>query len=114
MSALTSPGFLQRAEAAAADLLSLSPAYAPTPLLDLNALAARLGIRQLLAKHEGRRMLGSFKSLGGTYAGLRALARYDQPGLYLLRQRRPGHRRRLTALSVCRVAATLAINQPMT
>src|SRR4029077_14269093 len=53
-------------------------------LLDLGELAVRLGIRQLLAKHEGRRMLGSFKSLGGTYAGLRVLARrggMDIPGL---------------------------------
>jgi diaminopropionate ammonia-lyase len=67
--------FLQRAEAAAVDLLGLSPAYAPTPLLDLGELASRLGVSQLLAKDEGRRMLGSFKSLGGTYAGLRVLAR---------------------------------------
>jgi diaminopropionate ammonia-lyase len=59
----------------AAELARLSPDYAPTPLLDLRALAARLGIAQLLAKDEGRRMLGSFKSLGGTYAGLAALAR---------------------------------------
>lgn len=63
------------ADAIAAELLRLSPAYAPTPLLDLPRLAARLGLRQILAKDEGRRMLGSFKSLGGTYAGLRALAR---------------------------------------
>ena len=59
-----------------ASLLSrLSPEYAATPLLDLPLLAARLGVAQVLAKDEGRRMLGSFKSLGGTYAGLRALAR---------------------------------------
>ena len=69
--------FLRRAEAAAADLLRLSPAYAPTPLLDLSELAARLGVNQLLAKDEGQRMLGSFKSLGGTFAGLRALARLN-------------------------------------
>lgn len=62
-------------DAIAAELRRLSPAYAPTPLLDLPRLAARLGLRQLLAKDEGQRMLGSFKSLGGTYAGLRALAR---------------------------------------
>lgn len=62
-------------DAIAAELLRLSPAYAPTPLLDLPHLAARLGLRQLLVKDEGQRMLGSFKSLGGTYAGLRALAR---------------------------------------
>src|SRR5438045_1623401 len=61
--------------AIAATLRALSPDYAPTPLLELSALAARLGVAQLLAKDEGRRMLGSFKSLGGTYAGLGALAR---------------------------------------
>ena len=60
----------------AAVLRRLSPAYAVTPLLDLKELAGRLGIAQVLAKDEGRRMLGSFKSLGGTYAGLAALARH--------------------------------------
>src|ERR1044072_7347271 len=75
MASMTGSDFLRRAEAAAQDLLRLSPAYAPPPLLDLGALAARLGVGQLLAKQEGARMLGSFKSLGGTYAGLRALAR---------------------------------------
>jgi diaminopropionate ammonia-lyase len=58
----------------ASELLRLSPEYTATPLLDLPLLAARLGVAQVLAKDEGRRMLGSFKSLGGTYAGLRALA----------------------------------------
>ncbi|MEO3475312.1 pyridoxal-phosphate dependent enzyme [Roseomonas sp. CAU 1739] len=61
--------------AVAAALSRLSPDYAATPLLDLPRLATRLGVAQVLAKDEGRRMLGSFKSLGGTYAGLRALAR---------------------------------------
>jgi diaminopropionate ammonia-lyase len=75
MASTTSSDFLRRAQAAAEDLLRLSPAYAPTPLINLSSLAARLGVGQLLAKDEGRRMLGSFKSLGGTYAGLRALAR---------------------------------------
>lgn len=59
----------------AATLARLSPAYAPTPLLDLKPLASRLGVAQVLAKHEGARFLNSFKSLGGTYAGLAALAR---------------------------------------
>jgi diaminopropionate ammonia-lyase len=59
----------------ARELLALSPAYAPTPLLDLHGLAEQLGVAQVLAKDEGRRLLGSFKSLGGVYAGLRALAR---------------------------------------
>ncbi|TCZ63935.1 pyridoxal-phosphate dependent enzyme [Roseicella aquatilis] len=65
----------QAASDIASELARLSPDYAATPLLDLPLLAARLGVAQVLAKDEGRRMLGSFKSLGGTYAGLRALAR---------------------------------------
>ncbi len=64
-----------RVEHVAEELQRLAPAYAPTPLYDLTRLAARLGVEQVLAKDEGRRTLGSFKSLGGTYAGLRALAR---------------------------------------
>ena len=60
---------------AAAELARLSPDYAATPLLDLPLLAARLGVARVLVKDESPRMLGSFKSLGGTYAGLRALAR---------------------------------------
>jgi diaminopropionate ammonia-lyase len=87
---MTGSDFLRRAEAAAADLLRLSPAYASTPLLDLGALAARLGVSQLLAKDEGRRMLGSFKSLGGTYAGLRALARLKGTDISGLLMARPG------------------------
>jgi len=62
-------------EGIATELLRLAPDYAPTPLHDLPRLAARLGVAQVLAKDEGRRMLGSFKSLGGTYAARRALAR---------------------------------------
>lgn len=56
-------------------LRRISPAYAPTPLLELPRLADRLGVAAVLAKDEGRRALGSFKALGGTYAALRALAR---------------------------------------
>jgi diaminopropionate ammonia-lyase len=65
----------QTAQEIALELANLSPAYAPTPLLDLPNLASELGVAQILAKDEGRRLLGSFKSLGGVYAGLRALAR---------------------------------------
>lgn len=74
----------QDPEHIAAQLLRLSPQYAATPLHDLPRLAARLEVAQVLAKDEGRRALASFKSLGGTYAGLRALARAagtDIPGL---------------------------------
>lgn len=59
----------------ASQLRRLSAGYGPTPLLVLPRLAARLGVAQVLVKDESRRALGSFKSLGGTYAGLRALAR---------------------------------------
>src|SRR5580704_1349195 len=56
-------------------LLRLCPAHAATPLIDLPRLAAALGVARVLVKDEGRRPLGSFKALGGVYAGLRALAR---------------------------------------
>lgn len=49
--------------------------YAPTPLLDLPELAKRCGVSRVYVKDESRRPLGSFKSLGGMFAGLRALAR---------------------------------------
>ncbi|HYH46992.1 MAG TPA: pyridoxal-phosphate dependent enzyme [Thermoanaerobaculia bacterium] len=58
-----------------AALVRLWPSSAPTPLLDLPCLAARCGVAQVLVKDEGPRLLGSFKTLGGMYAGLRALAR---------------------------------------
>lgn len=69
-------------------LAGLSPDYRPTPLLDLPRLAERLDCAQVWAKDESRRALGSFKSLGGTYAGLRALARHAgcSPDALLRRQ----------------------------
>lgn len=51
------------------------PGYEPTPLVDLPLLARRAGVARVYAKDESCRPLGSFKSLGGTYAGLRALVR---------------------------------------
>src|SRR5258708_12152547 len=86
-----SPNLRRDVDSIAALLLRISPAYAPTPLLDLRALAARLGVSQVLAKDEGRRMLGSFKSLGGTYAGLSALARIARMDIEDLMARRPAH-----------------------
>lgn len=65
-------------------------AHAPTPLLDLPRLADALGVAAVLAKDEGRRPLGSFKALGGVYAGLRALARASGlPVVALLDPARP-------------------------
>lgn len=75
----------------AADLRRAFPDFVPTPLLELPVLAKQLGVAQVLAKDEGRRPLGSFKSLGGTYAGLRALARAAGTGIAgLLSERRAG------------------------
>jgi diaminopropionate ammonia-lyase len=59
----------------AADLFRECPVHAVTPLLDLPSLAVALGVGRVLVKDEGARPLGSFKSLGGVYAGLRVLAR---------------------------------------
>jgi diaminopropionate ammonia-lyase len=57
------------------DLLKQCPAYEVTPLVSLPALAAHLGVTSIFVKDESRRALGSFKSLGGVLASLRALAR---------------------------------------
>jgi diaminopropionate ammonia-lyase len=59
----------------AASLFHECPVHAVTPLLDLPALATSLGVGRVLVKDEGARPLGSFRALGGVYAGLRALAR---------------------------------------
>ena len=46
--------------------------YAATPLVSLAALAAAIGVGEVLYKDEGPRFgLGSFKALGGSYAALR-------------------------------------------
>ena len=56
-------------------MVAFWPGYKPTPLLDLPRLAADCGVARILVKNEGPRFLGSFKVLGGMYAGLRALVR---------------------------------------
>ncbi len=49
--------------------ISQWPGYAPTPLLDLDRVAAELGVERVLYKDEASRFgLGSFKALGGAYA----------------------------------------------
>lgn len=56
--------------------ISSWPGYRPTPLHRLPALAAALGVGEILYKDEGPRFgLGSFKALGGAYAGLLVLQR---------------------------------------
>jgi diaminopropionate ammonia-lyase len=49
--------------------------YRPTPLIELPRLARLTSIGRVFVKVEGDRPLGSFKMLGGMFAGLRALAR---------------------------------------
>lgn len=50
--------------------------HAPTPLIGLHGLAARIGVGRIDYKHEGPRFgLGSFKALGGAYAAMRVLQR---------------------------------------
>ena len=50
--------------------------YAATPLHSLPAMAAETGVAEILYKHEGPRFgLGSFKALGGAFAGLCVLQR---------------------------------------
>lgn len=56
-------------------LFELWQDYRPTPLVALPELARRCGVAAMWAKDEGKRPLGSFKALGGVYAGIRALAR---------------------------------------
>src|SRR5262249_47948061 len=58
-----------------AALPAVWPCRAPTPLIELPRLATRCGVAKVVLKDEGLRPLGSFKALGGVYAGLRALAR---------------------------------------
>jgi diaminopropionate ammonia-lyase len=80
------PGHAHKTAEILALLRSIADAFAPTPLNDLPRLAARLGVTQLRLKDEGQRALGSFKSLGGTYAGLLALARHTGMALRELLQ----------------------------
>lgn len=53
----------------------LWPDYRPTSLMELPSLARIARVARVFVKVEGERPLGSFKSLGGMTAGLRALAR---------------------------------------
>lgn len=71
--AVSGDGLHSNADRALA-LLRDCPRYAPSPLLALSPLAAQLGVAALLVKDESQRFGGSFKSLGGAYAALRALS----------------------------------------
>ncbi len=58
-------------------LLQLCPRHTATPLHQLHALAAAVGVGTLFAKDEAKRLsLGSFKALGGAYAVAELVLRY--------------------------------------
>src|SRR4029077_21165553 len=51
------------------------PGYAPTPLVEVDALAAELGVGRVFVKDESARLgLPAFKILGASYAIARALS----------------------------------------
>jgi diaminopropionate ammonia-lyase len=53
----------------------LLPGYAPTPLVEMPALASELGVGRLFVKDESARFdLRAFKYLGASWAGFRAVA----------------------------------------
>ncbi|WP_295814005.1 pyridoxal-phosphate dependent enzyme [uncultured Nitratireductor sp.] len=57
-----------------ARLREFDEAYRTSPLVAAPQLAKRLGVAEIYLKDESTRPLGSFKSLGGTFAGLEAIA----------------------------------------
>lgn len=75
------------------------PGYAPTPLLDVPALAAELGVGQVLVKDESARLgLPAFKVLGASWACQQVQAR--TPGAHLVAATDGNHGR-----AVARMAA---------
>lgn len=77
MSAGPGPNFLSEAATAAAHRIHRElPGYQPTPLLLLNSMAKRLGVKMILIKDESKRFgLNAFKALGGLYALTRVVCR---------------------------------------
>lgn len=71
----------RRADGAAAGFHRSMPGYRPTPLVDLPALATRLGVRSVAVKDESDRFgLPAFKALGASWAANRAVsARLGHP-----------------------------------
>lgn len=64
-----------------ADFHATLPGYAPTPLVELPALAGELGVARVFVKDESARMgLPAFKLLGVSYAVVRALTEHLSPG----------------------------------
>ncbi|MEV5827307.1 diaminopropionate ammonia-lyase [Spirillospora sp. NPDC052242] len=72
------------------------PGYAPTPLAELSALAAELGVHRLFVKDESSRLgLPAFKMLGASWGAFRAVSEHyglAEPTLERLRARLRGER----------------------
>jgi diaminopropionate ammonia-lyase len=80
------------------------PGYAPTPLVELPALAAELGVGRVLVKDESSRLgLPAFKVLGASWACHRVLQR--QPGAELVTATDGNHGR-----AVARMAAYFGVS----
>lgn len=71
------PDFLsEQATAAAHRIHQELPGYQRTPLVRLDAMAKRLGVKAVLVKDESKRFgLNAFKGLGGLYALTRVVCR---------------------------------------
>ncbi|SES20562.1 diaminopropionate ammonia-lyase [Lentzea xinjiangensis] len=68
------------ASTGARDFHRTLPGYAPTPLAELPALAAELGLGRLFAKDESSRLgLPAFKALGASWAVHRVLREHPGP-----------------------------------
>ena len=75
VSSAPSPAFLRETALGQVHSFHRSmPGYEMTPLLELKALAAQLGVKSILVKDESKRFgLNAFKGLGGSYAVYRAI-----------------------------------------
>src|ERR1700745_235423 len=74
------------------------PGYAPTPLIEVPAVAAELGVGRVFVKDESARMgLAAFKVLGASWAVHQVLSRRDAAGPVTLMAATDGNRGRALA-----------------
>ncbi len=87
------------------------PGYAPTPLVELRALAARLGLGALYVKDESKRFgLNAFKGLGGSWCLHRYLA--EHPGKHTFVTATDGNHGRGIAWSAARLGMDSVVYMP--
>jgi diaminopropionate ammonia-lyase len=89
------------------------PGYAPTPLVDVPALAAELRVGQVLVKDESSRLgLPAFKVLGASWACRQVLA--ENPGAMLVTATDGNHGRAVARMAAhFGVDATVFVPKPM-